>query len=204
MTSMPASRSARATIFAPRSCPSSPGFATTTRILRSTPPILWKWRAGPLGSALHLRVYLPAERVISFQLILERLDRGCVAAGDRVVHELDHLPRIERVVDAGTRCVEQRSDRLAAERVDSAAALGERLQEREAGRERADVEDGVERVRRLVDRPGCQVLGLLPVPRRQPLAPDLLVARIGEGAGDGLAGGDVEGRRRGRDVAAAA
>src|SRR6187397_730134 len=35
MTSMPASRSARAMIFAPRSCPSKPGFATTTRIFRS-------------------------------------------------------------------------------------------------------------------------------------------------------------------------
>src|SRR3954454_171765 len=34
MTSIPASRSARAMIFAPRSCPSSPGLATTTRILR--------------------------------------------------------------------------------------------------------------------------------------------------------------------------
>src|ERR671936_2216892 len=32
---MPASRSARAIIFAPRSCPSSPGFAITTRIFRS-------------------------------------------------------------------------------------------------------------------------------------------------------------------------
>src|SRR6185436_20084277 len=32
---MPASRSARAMILAPRSCPSRPGFATTTRILRS-------------------------------------------------------------------------------------------------------------------------------------------------------------------------
>src|SRR2546423_8401882 len=31
MTSNPASRSARATTFAPRSCPSSPGFATITR-----------------------------------------------------------------------------------------------------------------------------------------------------------------------------
>src|SRR5215204_3488246 len=31
---MPASRNARAMIFAPRSCPSSPGLATTTRILR--------------------------------------------------------------------------------------------------------------------------------------------------------------------------
>src|SRR5688500_8888264 len=34
MTSMPASRSARAMILAPRSCPSRPGLATTTRILR--------------------------------------------------------------------------------------------------------------------------------------------------------------------------
>src|SRR5882724_2211525 len=32
MTSMPASRRARAMIFAPRSCPSRPGLATTTRI----------------------------------------------------------------------------------------------------------------------------------------------------------------------------
>src|SRR5215207_2387178 len=35
MTSMPASRSARAMILAPRSWPSSPGLATTTRILRA-------------------------------------------------------------------------------------------------------------------------------------------------------------------------
>src|SRR4030095_2210650 len=35
MTSKPASRSARATILAPRSWPSRPGWATTTRILRS-------------------------------------------------------------------------------------------------------------------------------------------------------------------------
>src|SRR5688572_741358 len=34
MTSIPASRRARAMIFAPRSWPSSPGLATTTRILR--------------------------------------------------------------------------------------------------------------------------------------------------------------------------
>src|ERR687896_65313 len=36
---MPASRSARAMIFAPRSCPSRPGLATTTRILR-----VFTWR----------------------------------------------------------------------------------------------------------------------------------------------------------------
>src|SRR5919204_2549703 len=34
MTSIPASRSARAMILAPRSCPSRPGFATTTRMRR--------------------------------------------------------------------------------------------------------------------------------------------------------------------------
>src|ERR1700683_2410700 len=36
MTSMPASRNARAMTLAPRSCPSSPGLATRTRILKST------------------------------------------------------------------------------------------------------------------------------------------------------------------------
>src|SRR4029450_13005868 len=36
MTSMPASRSARAMIFAPRSWPSRPGFAITTRIFPAT------------------------------------------------------------------------------------------------------------------------------------------------------------------------
>src|SRR5919204_6821194 len=36
MTSMPASRSARAMIFAPRSCPSRPGLAITTRIFPAT------------------------------------------------------------------------------------------------------------------------------------------------------------------------
>src|ERR1700730_5577822 len=36
MTSMPASRKERAITLAPRSCPSRPGFATSTRIFRST------------------------------------------------------------------------------------------------------------------------------------------------------------------------
>src|SRR5215210_3444797 len=38
MTSMPASRNARAMILAPRSWPSSPGFAITTLIFRATVP----------------------------------------------------------------------------------------------------------------------------------------------------------------------
>src|SRR3954469_6370544 len=40
MTSMPASRRARAMILAPRSCPSRPGLATTTRILRSVAVVI--------------------------------------------------------------------------------------------------------------------------------------------------------------------
>src|SRR3954464_10761510 len=42
MTSMPASRRARAMIFAPRSWPSRPGLATTTRIFR--PGVLMRGR----------------------------------------------------------------------------------------------------------------------------------------------------------------
>src|SRR3954463_6239193 len=38
MTSIPASRNARAMIFAPRSWPSRPGFAMTTLIFRATVP----------------------------------------------------------------------------------------------------------------------------------------------------------------------
>src|SRR6266436_3250188 len=53
MTSKPASRRARATIFAPRSCPSSPGLATSTRILREvTSPtgsyLRSAWRRSPV------------------------------------------------------------------------------------------------------------------------------------------------------------
>src|SRR4051794_8019732 len=62
MTSMPASRRARAMIFAPRSCPSRPGLATTTRIflvleaaaMGGWVPILWLAR----HPELHLHVGL--------------------------------------------------------------------------------------------------------------------------------------------------
>src|SRR5579859_8284923 len=40
MTSMPASRKARAMTFAPRSCPSSPGLATRTRIFLFTSEVM--------------------------------------------------------------------------------------------------------------------------------------------------------------------
>src|SRR6202521_3365546 len=55
MTSMPASRSARAITLAPRSCPSRPGLATSTRILESirTERRLWIRRQCPPGRAVH-------------------------------------------------------------------------------------------------------------------------------------------------------
>src|SRR5437763_3293233 len=49
---MPASRSALAMILAPRSCPSSPGLAITTRILRLTGSAVY-------GDAIHRRWLLP-------------------------------------------------------------------------------------------------------------------------------------------------
>src|SRR3954464_15657576 len=75
---MPASRSARAMILAPRSCPSRPGFATTTRILRSAMAAsLWRavgkgpgtderavFRAGAIADA---RPHEPAVRAARSQ-----------------------------------------------------------------------------------------------------------------------------------------
>jgi len=56
MTSIPASRSARATTFAPRSWPSSPGFAMMTRTRPAGPALAGgafapAWRARGLGFA---------------------------------------------------------------------------------------------------------------------------------------------------------
>src|SRR5437762_3432843 len=54
MTSMPASRSARAITLAPRSCPSSPGLATSTRIFCSVMES-FKHRMSDEGGAWGLR-----------------------------------------------------------------------------------------------------------------------------------------------------
>src|ERR1700712_2969712 len=67
MTSMPASRSARAMTLAPRSWPSRPGFAMTTRILPAIAPIVGPssligagWRAlHPLRFPFGDRPYRP-------------------------------------------------------------------------------------------------------------------------------------------------
>src|SRR3954453_16046300 len=49
---MPASRSARAMIFAPRSCPSSPGLAMTTRIFRAIVGEYTSGRADPTSGVV--------------------------------------------------------------------------------------------------------------------------------------------------------
>src|SRR4051812_22118360 len=83
MTSMPASRSARAMIFAPRSWPSRPGLATTTRILRFE------------DASIGVRSYPAALRRSAVDQLRERghqpvdadqahVAAGLVAAGDRV------------------------------------------------------------------------------------------------------------------------
>src|SRR5580704_4609383 len=52
MTSMPASRRARAMTFAPRSCPSRPGFATSTRIFCSAGIFFGVYQRGSTRNAL--------------------------------------------------------------------------------------------------------------------------------------------------------
>src|SRR3954451_3831860 len=99
MTSIPASRSARAMIFAPRSCPSRPGLATTTRIfwlvlgadMGSRGGILCLQRlrgpVGPRGAAS-----VGAGPVGLGHLELER-HAGVDVADDRVAARLRELPR---------------------------------------------------------------------------------------------------------------
>src|SRR6516165_6677324 len=58
---MPASRSALAMIFAPRSWPSSPGFAITTRIFRGTSA---EYRGAPDRHRLLARVAEPGKRAL--------------------------------------------------------------------------------------------------------------------------------------------
>src|SRR5688572_6050657 len=90
MTSMPASRNARAMTFAPRSWPSSPGLAITTRIFR-----IWSVRRLNERDFLVFPPDLPegvahlADRRIRAHAVEERIHR-VVAAARRL------LQRIER------------------------------------------------------------------------------------------------------------
>src|SRR5262245_24569188 len=127
MTSMPASRKARAMIFAPRSCPSRPGFAMTTLIFRATtaessganPTTLLEHRRFPPDApdASERLAHLPHRHVCLGRLddrehqvavlvsrILHQsceggLDCGRVAAVAQCLDSADLLP-LERGIDA--------------------------------------------------------------------------------------------------------
>src|SRR5919201_5106482 len=111
MTSMPASRSARAMIFAPRSWPSRPGFAITTRIFRATEPILNCGRLLlPPGTLLRDEVAVPVEAPLRHPLERRIVD----------VDESKALP----VAPCPLEVVHQRPDEVALDRdtrLDSAA-----------------------------------------------------------------------------------
>src|SRR6266487_3810573 len=98
---MPASRSARAMIFAPRSCPSRPGLATTTRIFRATRGSLDRGRH--LGSACRSlprdEVSVPVEALLGHPLERREVD----------VHHAEALP----VAPPPLEVVEQRPDEVA-------------------------------------------------------------------------------------------
>src|SRR6266513_1355347 len=102
MTSIPASRRARAMIFAPRSWPSRPGFAMTTRIFRATRRSLCR-RFGPAARPLGRdEVAVPVEAPLR-----DALERGVVDVDDA-----EAFP----VAPAPLEVVEQRPDEVAPHR----------------------------------------------------------------------------------------
>src|SRR5204863_6322872 len=91
MTSMPASRRARAMIFAPRSWPSRPGFAMTTRIFAATALTLEDRRLAPDTPHVSQRVAHLAHRQVRARSGQDRLHQvrvSCRAAlelGERLL-----------------------------------------------------------------------------------------------------------------------
>src|SRR2546421_1341140 len=91
MTSIPASRKARAIIFAPRSCPSSPGFATTTRIFLSSEDAMRRGSRGTLAAARARIVVVASWRAAPLGLLDD--DLLCHQRGvQRAVQEVGALP----------------------------------------------------------------------------------------------------------------
>src|SRR3954465_8887707 len=94
---MPASRRARAMIFAPRSCPSRPGFATTTRILPA--PTIRQYRGVKLTVVGCSPAWPNPGGAQSGYLVDDRLLLDCgpgVLARLRRLH--DGWPRLDAIV----------------------------------------------------------------------------------------------------------
>src|SRR6187549_3437227 len=101
---MPASRRARAMIFAPRSCPSRPGLATTTRILRAVDGDGGMRRA-LYGRALLGRAPLRLEPVLEVrgQLVAVQRDREVVALAELAVEHAQPLELLHGLDALGDR-----------------------------------------------------------------------------------------------------
>src|SRR6188508_600693 len=95
MTSIPASLSARAMIFAPRSCPSRPGFAMTTRIVPGTSA---EYRGAPDRHRLLAGVAEPRQRTFGVHARGRREPRaaGLRAGRARPAARGEHLARGRR------------------------------------------------------------------------------------------------------------
>src|SRR3954453_16497111 len=88
---MPASRSARAMIFAPRSCPSRPGFATTTRIfLPPWEPPAWAVSCSAVPSiGAESRSAVPGGPCVARQRLVAEVPEQDVAAAVGVHRVVD-------------------------------------------------------------------------------------------------------------------
>src|ERR1700760_234642 len=108
MTSIPASRSARAMIFAPRSCPSRPGLATTTRIFFSEAvlaiggPRVYRSHSGADGRWPPTRLGIPTASELTdddrhrHALVQRAVEVVGAAAGERMAERAPDLgPRAE-------------------------------------------------------------------------------------------------------------
>src|SRR6266545_4090270 len=113
---MPASRRARAMIFAPRSCPSSPGLAITTRILPTISPTLEDRRLAPGAPDLAERVAHLAQRRVRSRRLDDRRHQVHVAfsrpleRGQSLVDRAGVSPRPQRLHARGLLLLECRVD----------------------------------------------------------------------------------------------
>src|SRR5439155_25229364 len=103
MTSMPASRNARAMIFAPRSCPSRPGFAMTTLIFPATAPSLEDRRFAPDAPDVAERVAHLAHRDVGARRGEDRLHQVAPLVGGIVFEARERLLGGRRVAAGAER-----------------------------------------------------------------------------------------------------
>src|SRR5215203_2927334 len=125
MTSMPASRSAAATTFAPRSCPSKPGFATSTLIGRTAvdrrglDADFVTSRCPGTGGRCHRILWLQegVHQIMDGWSGTARAARFCALCQENSFHarglgayniDLIEVPHVQRLLRHNTKCVQRR------------------------------------------------------------------------------------------------